>query len=89
MVVLQQMDSKLKVVDFTYWHQETAYIIFSSDIKTVAVSGTWQPLSSLCSICGLAVEELPGGLMLSAPYNRGQCIETQVWWGPLVVKYGS
>lgn len=89
LVVLQQMDSKLKVVDFTYWHQETAYIIFSSDIKTVAVSGTWQPLSSLCSICGLAVEELPGGLMLSAPYNRGQCIETQVWWGPLVVKYGS
>ncbi|KAM8757974.1 uncharacterized protein AB9X84_010600 [Acanthopagrus schlegelii] len=43
----------------------------------VKVSGTWQPLSSLCSSCGLTVEELPGGLMLSAPYNRGLCIETQ------------
>ena len=79
---------KGRLVDFTYWHQETC-IIFSSYIKTVAVSGMWQPLSSLCSSCGLAVEELPGSLMLSAPYNRGQCIETQVWWGPLVVKNGS
>ncbi|XP_073325063.1 uncharacterized protein [Pagrus major] len=43
----------------------------------VKVSGTWKPLSSVCSSCGLAVEVLPGGLMLSAPYNRGLCIETE------------
>ncbi|TKS71814.1 Proline-rich transmembrane protein 3 [Collichthys lucidus] len=43
----------------------------------VKVSGTWKSLSMVCSSCGIAVEVLPGGLTLTAPYNRGLCIETK------------
>uniref|UniRef100_A0A8C4EWG8 Uncharacterized protein n=2 Tax=Dicentrarchus labrax TaxID=13489 RepID=A0A8C4EWG8_DICLA len=43
----------------------------------VKVSGTWTPLSWICSSCGIAVEGLSGGLTLTAPYNRGLCIEIE------------
>ncbi|XP_033483438.2 uncharacterized protein LOC117257382 [Epinephelus lanceolatus] len=41
----------------------------------VKVSGTWRSLSSVCSSCGIAIEVLSGGLTLTAPYNRGSCIQ--------------
>lgn len=60
--------------------------IFSSDIKTVAVSGMWESLSSVCSSCGFAVEVLSGGLKLTVPYNRGLCVEIEVLWALLWLK---
>ncbi|XP_035517305.1 proline-rich protein 36-like [Morone saxatilis] len=43
----------------------------------VKVSGRWTPLLRICSSCGIAVEGLSGGLTLTAPYNRGLCIEIE------------
>ncbi|XP_042261952.1 leucine-rich repeat extensin-like protein 5 [Thunnus maccoyii] len=48
--------------------------VTASELK-VKVSGTWKSLSSVCSSCGFAVEELSGGLTLTAPYPGGSCIE--------------
>ncbi|XP_034441959.1 early nodulin-75-like [Hippoglossus hippoglossus] len=43
----------------------------------VKISGAWVYLSSVCDSCGIAVDSLPGGLTLTAPYNRGLCIENK------------
>ncbi|XP_040015632.1 uncharacterized protein LOC120807529 [Xiphias gladius] len=48
--------------------------ITANELK-VKVSGTWESLSSVCGSCGFAVEVFSGGLTLTAPYNRGLCIE--------------
>ncbi|XP_044069963.1 protein PELPK1-like [Siniperca chuatsi] len=50
--------------------------ITANELK-VKVSGTWKSLSSICSSCGFAVEELSRGLKLTAPYNKGLCIEME------------
>uniref|UniRef100_A0A3Q3XSA2 Zona pellucida sperm-binding protein 1/4 Ig-like domain-containing protein n=1 Tax=Mola mola TaxID=94237 RepID=A0A3Q3XSA2_MOLML len=50
--------------------------ITANDVK-VKVSGMWKPLSLVCSSCGFAVEVLSGGLMLTVPYDRGLCVETE------------
>ncbi|XP_018536935.1 uncharacterized protein LOC108886521 [Lates calcarifer] len=48
--------------------------ITANELK-VKVSGVWTSLSSVCGSCGFAVEVFSGGLTLTAPYNRGLCIE--------------
>ncbi|XP_019957091.1 uncharacterized protein [Paralichthys olivaceus] len=48
--------------------------IAANELK-VKVSGAWVSLSSVCGSCGIAVDSLSGGLTLTAPYNRGLCIE--------------
>eukprot|EP00064_Thunnus_orientalis_P019719 superscaffoldBa00005058_g19847 len=57
--------------------------VTASELK-VKVSGTWKSLSSICSSCGFAVEELSGGLTLTAPYPGGSCIEIKCFLGPLL-----
>ncbi|XP_029906541.1 uncharacterized protein LOC115358705 [Myripristis murdjan] len=48
--------------------------IIASGLK-VKVSGMWESLSSVCDSCGFALEEHSGGLILTAPYHKGLCIE--------------
>ncbi|XP_040889505.1 proline-rich protein 36-like [Toxotes jaculatrix] len=48
--------------------------ITANELK-VKESGVWKTLSSVCGSCGLAVEVFSRGLVLTAPYNRGLCIE--------------
>lgn len=52
----------------------------------MVVSGMWKALSLVCSSCGFAVEVRSGGLTLTAPYNRGSCVEIKVVWALLWLK---
>lgn len=36
------------------------------------------PVLSVCSSCGITTEAVSGGMMLFAPYNRGQCVNAEV-----------
>lgn len=54
------------------------WAFFLSGTEIVAVSGTWMPLLSTCNSCGITTETTSGGMTLFAPYNRGQCVSTQV-----------
>uniref|UniRef100_A0A8C5NGX8 Uncharacterized LOC114463705 n=1 Tax=Gouania willdenowi TaxID=441366 RepID=A0A8C5NGX8_GOUWI len=48
--------------------------ITANDLN-VKVSSTWTSLSAACISCGFIVEVFSGGLTLTAPYNRGFCVE--------------
>ncbi|XP_017271261.3 vegetative cell wall protein gp1 [Kryptolebias marmoratus] len=45
----------------------------AKDLK-IKVSGTWQPLPSACSSCGLTFKEVSGELALIAPYSLDLCV---------------
>nr|XP_015814211.2 uncharacterized protein LOC107385096 [Nothobranchius furzeri] len=48
--------------------------VAAKDLK-LKVSGTWQPLSSACSSCGVTFKEVSGEVALIVPYSRDLCVE--------------